>query len=67
MSELRKAIGIFMYMSVVSLPSTRHYWKKSMGITTVSKVMPRDRFDEIKKCLHLSNNLLQKKKRRTRL
>ncbi len=62
MSELRKAIGIFMYMSVVSLPSTRHYWKKSMGITTVSKVMPRDRFDEIKKCLHLSNNLLQKKK-----
>ena len=59
MSELRKAIGIFIYMSVVTLPSTRHYWKKAMGITAVSTVMTRDRFVDIEKCLHLSNNLMQ--------
>jgi hypothetical protein len=59
MEELRKTIGILMYMSVVSLPNIRLYWKKAMGITAVSKVMSRDRFEEIVSALHLSNNRLQ--------
>jgi hypothetical protein len=40
MAELRKAIGILMYMSVVSLPNIHLYWRKSMGITAVSQVYP---------------------------
>jgi hypothetical protein len=59
MGDLRKAIGILMYMSVVNLPNLRLYWKKSMGISAVSKVMTRDRFEDIVKCLHLFNNRLQ--------
>jgi hypothetical protein len=59
MEELRKTIGILMYMSVVSLPNIRLYWKKAMGITAVSKVMSRDRFEEIVSALHLSNNHLK--------
>jgi hypothetical protein len=38
MAELRKTIGILMYMGVVSLPNVHLYWRKSMGITAVSQV-----------------------------
>jgi hypothetical protein len=37
----------------------RLYWKKTMGITAVSKVMSRDRFEKIVSALHLSNNRLK--------
>jgi hypothetical protein len=59
MGELRQAVGILMYMSVISMPNMRLFWKKSNNITAVSKVMTRDRFFEIVNCLHLSNNHLQ--------
>jgi hypothetical protein len=36
------------------------YWKKAIGITAVSKVMSRDRFEDIISALHLScSNRLQ--------
>jgi hypothetical protein len=38
MVELRQVMGILMYMSVVSLPNTRMFWQKTMGITAVSRV-----------------------------
>lgn len=59
MDELRKAIGLLMYMSVVNLPNIHLYWKKIMQMTAVSKVMTRDRFKDIISVLHLSNNELQ--------
>jgi hypothetical protein len=31
-------MGILMYMSVVSLPSMRLFWKKAMNISAISKV-----------------------------
>jgi hypothetical protein len=58
-TEMRQFIGILMYTSVVTLPSTRLFWRKSMNISAVFKVMTRDRFDEIKSVIHLSNNAVQ--------
>lgn len=57
--ELRQTLGLLMYMSVVTLPNTRLFWNKTMDQTTVSKVMPRDRFEQIVSCLHLSDNKQQ--------
>jgi hypothetical protein len=59
MGELRQVVGILMYMSVVSMPNIRMFWKKSTNINAVSSVMTRDRFLEIISSLHLSNNSLQ--------
>ncbi len=58
-TEMRHFIGIPMYMSVVTLPSTRLFWRKSIDISAVFQVMIRDRFDEIKCVLHLFNNAVQ--------
>jgi hypothetical protein len=58
MGELRQVVGILFYMSVVSMPNMRLFWKKSMNNTAVSKVMTRDRFLEIVSALHMSNNHL---------
>ena len=57
--EIRETLGILMYMSVVRLPSIDLFWKKSMNITTVSRVMSQNRFRQIVSCLHLSNSALQ--------
>jgi hypothetical protein len=51
-----------MYMSIVSLPNIRLFRKKSMNIAAVSKVMTRDRFDQILSVLPLANNHIQPKK-----
>ena len=61
MNELRKTVGILMYISVVRMPNTRMFWSKTMGHTAVSSVMTRDRFEEVVKLLHISNNRLQPK------
>lgn len=50
--EIRKFIGIIIYMSVVHLPSTRHYWKEGSYIEKVASVMTCNRFEEIKRFLH---------------
>jgi hypothetical protein len=38
MEEIRATIGILLYMSVVSMPNIRLFWKKSMNVPAVSKV-----------------------------
>lgn len=58
-AEIRITLGILMYMSVVSMPSIKLYWQKSMRIEAVASVMTRDRFNLILSKLHLSNNDIQ--------
>jgi hypothetical protein len=58
-TDMRQFIGILMYMSVVTLPNTRLFWRKSMNISAVFQVMTRNRFEEIKSVVHLSNNAVQ--------
>ena len=45
-----------MYISVVRMPNTRMFWNKAMGHTAFNAVLTRDRFEEIIKLLHMSNN-----------
>ena len=45
--EIRETLGILkflMYMSVVKMPNIYLFWKKSMNIVAVSRVMSRNRF-----------------------
>ncbi|XP_050527792.1 piggyBac transposable element-derived protein 3-like [Daktulosphaira vitifoliae] len=54
--EMEQFIGICLKMSIVHLPSTRHYWGE-LGIPSIYNVMPLNRFEEIKRFLHFNDNL----------
>jgi hypothetical protein len=60
-AEMRRFLGICLYMSVVHLPAKQMYWKKDHRIGIVADSMYRDRFLEILRCLHFSDNELQPK------
>ena len=57
--EIRQTLGILMYMSIVSMPNTRLYWRLSLRNSMVTGVMSRDRFEIISTHLHLCNNSMQ--------
>ncbi|XP_057308993.1 piggyBac transposable element-derived protein 3-like [Hydractinia symbiolongicarpus] len=54
--DIQKFIACVLYMSIVKLPSTRDYWSSSIGIPQVAKVMTVNRFEEIKRFIHFSDN-----------
>uniref|UniRef100_A0A3B3SQ04 PiggyBac transposable element-derived protein domain-containing protein n=1 Tax=Paramormyrops kingsleyae TaxID=1676925 RepID=A0A3B3SQ04_9TELE len=54
--ELEQFIGTVLYMSVIRLPRSRIYWSNACRVEQVADVMPRDRWEEIKHFLHLSDN-----------
>ncbi|KAJ8949284.1 hypothetical protein NQ314_008272 [Rhamnusium bicolor] len=54
--EIKAFVGIYIYMSVIHLPSTRSYWNNIMEIPAVSQTMTCNRFEQIKRFLHFSNN-----------
>lgn len=60
--EIRKFLGIILYMSVVSLPFRRMYWSRLLRQSRVADCMTRNRFDEIISLFHASNNDDEKKK-----
>ena len=55
--ELEQFIGILFVMSIVKMPSTRDYWEQNMGYDKIADVMPTKRFEQIKRFLHLNNNM----------
>lgn len=56
--EIKKFIAILMIMGIVHLPKLRLYWSSTekFGSVLVQKIMKRDRFECLLKCLHFSNN-----------
>lgn len=60
--EIRKFLGIVLYMSVVCLPFRRMYWSQLLRQTHVAECMSRNRFDEIISLFHAANNDDEKKK-----
>lgn len=50
--DIHKFIGVIIYMSVLQLPSTRHYWKEGTYVERVANVMTCNKFEEIKRFLH---------------
>ena len=55
-SEMETFLAMVMYMSIIKLPGTRMYRNKRFGIPKVSELMTVNRFEEIKRFLHLNDN-----------
>lgn len=55
--ELKTFLGMWIYMGITSLPSMRDYWKTESKVHQVADCMPVKRFQRIRACLHLSDNL----------
>lgn len=55
-NELRRYIGIIIYMSLVRLPNTRYYWTPDIGIDVVANSMTVNRFEKIRQYLHFNDN-----------
>ena len=60
--EMRIFIGIYFYMSVVSLPARRMYWSPKTRVAAVADLMLLNRFEQILSLLHANDNELMKKK-----
>lgn len=48
-----------MYMSVVHLPSTRHYWGEGTYIEKVASLLTCNKFEEIKRFLHFFDKTIE--------
>lgn len=57
-TDLKKFIGILVFIGCHSLPQTKFYWNldEDKGILFICKTILWNRFDEIKKYIHLSDN-----------
>ena len=56
--ELEKWIGLVIYFSMSKLPNTRMHWAKKLSPLTdyAGECMSRDRFETIKRFLHIADN-----------
>lgn len=54
--EFEKFMGVLIYMSIIHFLTTRHYWNSCSSFTPISDVMTCNRFEELKRFLHFTNN-----------
>ncbi|CAF4947421.1 unnamed protein product [Pieris macdunnoughi] len=59
MTEIKKFLGLILYMGIVKLPKLAYYWSKDkiLGQNFPSTVMSRNRFELLLQYLHFSDNL----------
>ncbi|KAH8041755.1 hypothetical protein HPB51_017575 [Rhipicephalus microplus] len=62
LEEMRKLLGMILYMSVVYMPFRRMYWSRLLRQSHIADCMPRNRFDEVISLFHACNNDTEKKK-----
>lgn len=55
-NEKEKFKGMVIYMSLVKLPSSRLYWNTNLGQEFIHGTMSCNRWETIKRFLHLNNN-----------
>lgn len=55
--EMEQFIGMHIKMGIVQLPSYISYWSQEMRYPPVADVMPRGRFQKLKKYLHFVDNM----------
>ena len=60
--EMRKFIGIVLYMSVVHLPSRRDYWSDATQQKFIADAMSVNCFEEILSLLHVNDNAMEAKR-----
>ena len=54
--ELEKCLAVVMFMSLIPLSNSRHFWSLGLRILQVSYILSRRRFEEIKRFIHFNNN-----------
>ena len=54
--EFAQFLGVVVNMSIISLPRSRLYWSRQLGVAHISNVMSRERFEQIKKFIHFNDN-----------
>ncbi|CAK1580646.1 unnamed protein product [Parnassius mnemosyne] len=54
--DLKKFLGILLYMSVQHFPSTRKYWSRRFGFEPIKQTMNVNTFEKIKKYIHFNDN-----------
>ena len=57
-SEIKSTIGIILLMGIYKLPNRRMYWAPYSKVSIIADTMPRNRFKEILRHLHYSDNSL---------
>ena len=57
-SEIKSTIGIMLLMGIYKLPNRRMYWAPYSKVSIIADTMPRNRFKEILRHLHYSDNSL---------
>ncbi|XP_054746160.1 piggyBac transposable element-derived protein 3-like [Anastrepha obliqua] len=60
--DIKRYIGILLYMGVLKLPQLKMAWSKDLNLTAITDSMPRGKFEKIKQCLHFNDNTKQSKK-----
>lgn len=56
MVELRKYLGILIFMSVYHYPSIRSYWSNKFGFSHIANCMPVNRFEKLRRFIHFNDN-----------
>ena len=55
-SEIKSTIGIILLMGIYKLPNRRMYWAPYSKVSIIADTIPRNRFKEILRHLHYSDN-----------
>ncbi|CAF1222447.1 unnamed protein product [Rotaria sordida] len=58
-TEMEHFIGILLMTGIYSFPKQRYFWSSDTRVESISSVMSRDRFLEIKKYLRATDNSVQ--------
>lgn len=57
--EIRRYIGVLLYLGVVKIPTMRMAWSNDFKLTVISDALPRNRFEKIKSFFHINDNSKQ--------
>lgn len=57
--QIEQFMGMCLMMSIVQLPSSRHYWNEYLGHPKISDVMTCNQWEETKRFLHFNDNTTQ--------
>lgn len=60
--EIKRYVGILLYLAVVNIPTYRMAWAENFKLAAVGNALPRNRFEKIKQFLHFNNNAAQTEK-----
>lgn len=55
-NELRRYLGVCLYMSVVHMPNLRSYWGRNLGFSQIKEAMSEKKFEKVRRFLHFNDN-----------